>query len=190
MCVGQTGARRAGREVSPWRHDGTGGLRGHISCAGGQARTGASPAPWCPTCVHRCIGPPPHGGAHMRTGTSEECSVFCDPWLLWQHLRNRYPVRDLACAIQAVMCNRNAHGFFTILAGVSLRLSTLGWRQHCRFATFRIPMSLFVRSGARKKRGVGSEYCNWYFREQRAVSRSLIPSGFRERPLPDLLKVY
>jgi hypothetical protein len=36
----------------------------------------------------------------------------------------------------------------------------------------------------------GSEYCNWFFRGQRDASWSLIPSGFRERPLPDLLKAY
>jgi hypothetical protein len=53
-----------------------------------------------------------------------------------------------------VIFNRNAHEFFAILAGVSLRLSTLGWRQHCGLTTFRILTSLFVRSGARKKRGV------------------------------------
>jgi hypothetical protein len=171
-------------------------MTGQAACAATSPVQVGRPAPGLPqhhgvqrACIAASV-PLVTGGAHMRTGTSGECSVFCDPWLLWQHLRNRYPVRDLACAIQAVMCNRKAHGFFTILAGVCLRLSPLGWRQHCRFATFRIPMSLFVRPGARKKRGVGSEYCNWNFREQRTVSRSLIPSGFRERPLPDLLKVY
>src|SRR5882724_9849118 len=36
----------------------------------------------------------------------------------------------------------------------------------------------------------GTEYCNWYFRGQRNAEWKLLPSGFREQPMPELLQAY
>jgi hypothetical protein len=35
-----------------------------------------------------------------------------------------------------------------------------------------------------------TEYCTWYFRGQRKAEWSLLPTGFREHPMPELLKTY
>jgi hypothetical protein len=36
----------------------------------------------------------------------------------------------------------------------------------------------------------GTEYSNWYFRGQRDAEWKLLPSGFREQPMPELLQAY
>jgi FRG domain len=36
----------------------------------------------------------------------------------------------------------------------------------------------------------GTEYCNWYFRGQQNAEWKLVPSGFREQPMPELLHAY